>query len=115
MMTLQEYEMARGVLEEKLREVGERERKHKEKAHVEFQIECKRIAAQMGSLKHKRAVLNKKYQQDKAYIHGMYRKEKQDLNLQMHTLKMEYLTVNGIDDRKNKITPPHRHGVRRAA
>lgn len=101
-MSLLEYEHQRMELEKEMEEANERERMHKEKAHLDFQKECKTIASKIGALKHQQSELLRKYKQDKIYFHARYRQEKQAINARMHTLKMQYLTLNGIEPAKKK-------------
>ena len=96
-MTLEVYEAARLALDRRVAEANERERKHKEKAALDYQKQCKDIAAKIGNLKRQQSDALRKYRQDKIYIHSMYRDEKLALNNQMHALKMRYLTDNGIE------------------
>ena len=35
-------------------------------------------------------------------MHKKYKAEKQDVQAKMHTLRMEYLTVNGIDSKETR-------------
>ena len=99
-MTIAEYEEKRLALEHKMQEANERERTHKEKAHLEYQKQCKSISARIGDLKRQQSDLLRKYKQDKVYLHSLYREEKTQINAQMHSLKMQYLTINGIDNTK---------------
>ena len=117
-MILSDYVARREALEKKMQEIGEREAAHKMELSIKFQTECKKIASQIGNLKHRRAELNKQYQMDKAwchrryqsnkqYVRHMYSEEKRNLIDSIHTLRLEYLTVNGLTDvRPSKLTPP---------
>ena len=82
-MLLSEYQAKREALEHKMQEIGDRE------------AELKKIATQIGNLKHKRAEINKQYEAEKNYTHRKYREEKHQVTEAIHALKMEYLTVNG--------------------
>ena len=79
-MILSEYEAKRHDLDRKLEE-----------------IECKKIQSQIGQLKKKQKELLQKYQNDKIFFHRKYREEKHEITAKMHTLRLEYLTVNNID------------------
>lgn len=109
-MILSEYQAKREELDKKMQEISDREAEHKMELSIKHQTELKKIAAQIGNLKHQRAEAMKKYQMDKAWLHRKYRDEKQQVTARMHTLRMEYLTVNGVqqDARPAKITPPYR-------
>ena len=106
-MILSEYQAKREELERKMVEIGEREAAHKMELSVKHQTQLKKIASQIGNLKKQRAEVNKQYEIDKAWFHRKYRDEKHQVTAAMHALRMEYLTVNGIqDNRPSKITPP---------
>ena len=106
-MILSEYEAKRQELDRELEEVGEREAAHKMELSVKYQAECKRIQCQIGNLKKKQKELLQKYQNDKSFFHRKYREEKHKITAKMHILRMEYLTVNGIDTKENiKSTEP---------
>lgn len=106
-MILSEYQAKREELEKKMQEIGEREAEHKLELSVKHQAQLKKIAAQIGNLKHQRAEINKQYEIDKAWFHRKYRDEKHQITAQIHALRMEYLTVNGAQDvRPAKLTPP---------
>ena len=97
-MILSEYQARREALEKKMQEIGEREAAHKMELSIKHQTEMKKIASQIGNLKHRRAEINKQYEMDKTWFHRKYRDEKHQVTAQMHALKMEYLTVNGVKD-----------------
>lgn len=99
-MILSEYQAKREDLEKKLQEISDREVQHKMELSVKYQASCKRIASQMGQLKHARAELNKQYQNDKTFFHRKYRDEKREVIERIHALRMEYLTVNGLEDKR---------------
>lgn len=105
MMDISEYQAKREALEKKLREIGEQEAEHKMELSVKHQMQLKSIAAKIGQLKHQRAETNKRYEMDKAWTHRRYRDEKQKIISQIHMLRMEYLTVNGVQSLA-KIAPP---------
>lgn len=106
-MVLSEYQAKREELEKKMQEIGDREAAHKMELSIKHQTELKKIAAQIGNLKHKRAELNKQYEIDKAWCHRKYRDEKHAVTASIHALRMEYLTLNGAQDvRPAKLTPP---------
>ena len=96
-MILSEYEAKRHDLDRKLEEIGEREAAHKMELSVKYQAECKKIQSQIGQLKKKQKELLQKYQNDKIFFHRKYREEKHEITAKMHTLRLEYLTVNNID------------------
>lgn len=106
-MVLSEYQARREDLERKMLEIGEREAAHKMELSVKHQAQLKKIASQIGNLKHQRAEVNKQYEIDKAWFHRKYREEKHAITSAIHALRMEYLTVNGAQDvRPAKLTPP---------
>ncbi|MBQ3700817.1 MAG: hypothetical protein II886_13085 [Prevotella sp.] len=106
-MILSEYQAKREALEKKMQEIGEREAAHKMELSIKHQAQLQKIASQIGNLKHQRAEVNKQYENDKAWFHRKYRDEKRQVTQQMHALRMEYLTVNGVQDvRPAKLTPP---------
>ena len=110
-MILSEYQAKREALEKKMQEIGEREAEHKLELSVKHQAQLKKIAAQIGNLKHQRAEINKQYEIDKAWFHRKYRDEKHQITAQIHALCMEFLTVNGAQDvRPAKLTPPTTDG-----
>lgn len=92
-MILSEYEAKRMELEQKMKEIGEREAEHKMELSIKYQAECKKIQAQIGSLKRRQKDALKQYQNDKAWFHRKYRDEKHQVTQAMHLLRMEYLTV----------------------
>ena len=96
-MILSEYEAKRHDLDRKLEEIGEREAAHKMELSVKYQAECKKIQSQIGQLKKKQKELLQKYQNDKIFFHRKYREEKHEICEKMHTLRLEYLTVNNVD------------------
>lgn len=96
-MILSDYEAKRAELDRKMEEIGEREAAHKMELSVKYQAECRKIQAQIGNLKHKQNELLKQYQNNKSFFHRKYREEKQEVIRKMHMLRMEYLTVNGIE------------------
>ena len=97
-MILSEYQARREDLEKKMQEIGEREAAHKMELSIKHQTQLKKIATQIGQLKHQRAEINKQYEIDKAWFHRKYREEKHQVTEAMHALMMEYLTVNGAQD-----------------
>ena len=99
-MILSEYEAKRAELDRRLQEVGEREAAHKMELSVKYQAECKKIQSQIGQLKKKQKELLKTYQNDKQFFHRKYRDEKHEICEKMHTLRLEYLTVNNIETRE---------------
>ena len=97
-MILSEYEAKRAELDQKMKEISEREAEHKMELSVKYQAECKKIQAQIGQLKKRQKEALKQYQNDKMWFHRKYRDEKHDISQKMHMLRMEYLTVNGIKE-----------------
>lgn len=106
-MILSEYEAKRMELDQKMKEIGEREASHKMELSIKYQAECKKIQAQIGQLKKRQKDALKQYQNDKMWFHRKYRDEKHEVTAKMHALRMEYLTVNGLEDKRpGKIAPP---------
>ena len=103
-MVLSEYEAKREELDKKMKEIGEREAEHKMELSVKYQAECKKIQSQIGNLKKRQKEALKQYQNDKAWFHAKYREEKHQITARMHALRMEYLTVNGIDCKETRKT-----------
>ena len=97
-MILSEYEAKRAELDQKMKEIGEREAEHKMELSIKYQAECKKIQAQIGQLKKRQKEALKQYQNDKMWFHRKYRDEKHEITQKMHMLRMEYLTVNGIKE-----------------
>lgn len=97
-MILSEYEAKRAELDQKMKEIGEREAEHKMELSIKYQAECKKIQAQIGQLKKRQKEALKQYQNDKMWFHRKYRDEKHEISQKMHMLRMEYLTVNGIKE-----------------
>ena len=103
-MILSEYEAKRAELDQKMKEIGEREAEHKMELSIKYQAECKKIQAQIGNLKKRQKEALKQYQNDKAWFSAKYRDVKHELSARMHALRMEYLTVNGIDCKETRKT-----------
>lgn len=99
-MILSEYETKRAELDRRLQEVGEREAAHKIELSVKYQAECKKIQSQIGQLKRKQKELLKMYLNDKTFFHRKYREEKHEICEKMHSLRLEYLTVNNIETKE---------------
>jgi len=97
-MILSEYEAKRAELDQKMKEIGEREAEHKMELSIKYQAECKKIQSQIGQLKKHQKEALKQYQNDKMWFHRKYRDEKHEITQKMHMLRMEYLTVNGIKE-----------------
>ena len=97
-MVLSEYQAKREELDQKMKEIGEREAEHKMELSIKYQAECKKIQSQIGQLKKKQKEALKQYQNDKMWFHRKYRDEKYEITQKMHMLRMEYLTVNGIKE-----------------
>ena len=98
-MIMSEYAAKRHELEVELQQLNDREAEHKVELSVRYQAECRKIQTQIGSLKKKQKDLLQKYQQDKNYVHRKYRDDKLSITERMHTLRLEYLTVNEIEDK----------------
>ena len=101
-MILSEYEAKRMELDRKMEDLNERQAEHMMQLASRFQLENKKIGMQMGNLKKKRQELLQKYKQDKQYVHQLYKKEKQEVCARMHSLRLEYLTVNNIDCKETR-------------
>ena len=101
-MILSEYEAKRAELDRRLQDVGEREAAHKIELSVKYQAECKKIQSQIGQLKRKQKELLKTYQNDKTFFHRKYREEKHEICEKMHSLRLEYLTVNNIETKETR-------------
>lgn len=101
-MILSEYEAKRAELDRRLQEVGEREAAHKIELSVKYQAECKKIQSQIGQLKKKQKDLLQKYLNDKTFFHRKYREEKHEICEKMHSLRLEYLTVNNIETKETR-------------
>ena len=69
---------------------------------MKYQAECKKIQSQIGQLKKKQKELLQTYQNDKQFFHRKYREEKHEICVKMHTLRLEYLTVNNIDTKETR-------------
>lgn len=105
-MILSEYEAKRADLDTKMQELNAQESEKKMELSIKYQADCKRIQAQIGQLKHKQKELLKSYQNDKSWWHQKFKSEKNQVSANMHLLRMEYLTVNGIDCKEMRNTPP---------
>ncbi len=106
-MILSEYEAKRQELDAQMQKLNEMESEKKMELSIKLQKNLKDIACKMGALKKQRADLQKEYQKDKSWWHMKFRNEKQDVSAKMHLLRLEYLTVNGIECKETKsITPP---------
>lgn len=79
-----------------MQELNTMESEKKMELSVKYQAECKKIRSQIGQLKKKQKDLLKTYQNDKAWFHQKFKKEKEDVTSKMHLLRLEYLTVNNI-------------------
>ena len=101
-MILSEYEAKRAELDRRLQEVSEREAAHKMEVSVKYQAECKKIQSQIGQLKKKQKELLQTYQNDKQFFHRKYRDEKHEICEKMHSLRLEYLTVNNIETKETR-------------
>ena len=97
-MILSEYEAKRAELDQKMKEIGEREAEHKMELSIKYQAEGKKIQSQIDKKKKKQKEALKQYQNDKMWFHRKYRDEKHEITQKMHMLRMEYLTVNGIKE-----------------
>ena len=66
-MILSEYEAKRAELDQKMKEIGEREAEHKMELSIKYQAECKKIQSQIGNLKKRQKEALKQYQNDKMW------------------------------------------------
>lgn len=105
-MILSEYEAKRADLDARMQELNAQESEKKMELSIKYQADCKRIQAQIGKLKHKQKELLKNYQNDKSWWHDKFKNEKRQVTEKMHMLRLEYLTVNGIDCKETRTTPP---------
>lgn len=105
-MLLSEYQAKREELDRKMEELNSQEAEKKMELSIKYQAQCKKIQSQIGNLKHQQKEALKQYQNDKAWWHEKYKGEKHKINASMHTLRMEYLTVNGLTDDRVKINTP---------
>ena len=112
-MILSEYEARRMELDQKMKEIGEREAAHKMELSIKYQAECKKIQAQIGNLKKRQKEALKQYQNDKTWFHRKYRDEKYEVTQAMHMLRMEYLTVTN-PEAINKRDRGHEHDESKA-
>lgn len=103
-MTLEEYEEKRLALEQQMEDANEREKMHKERLAFNYQKDSKELQSKIGNLKKRQSELLRQYKQDKIYVHSQYRQEKQNINEQMHLLKMQYLTLNNISTNKKQTS-----------
>lgn len=103
-MTLEEYEEKRLALEQQMEDANEREKMHKERLAFNYQKERKEVQSKIGNLKKRHSDLLRQYRQDKMYVHAQYRQEKQNINEQMHLLRMQYLTLNNISTNKKQTS-----------
>ena len=101
-MILSEYEAKRGELEKEMEKLNAMESEKKMELSIKHQAELKKIASQIGQLKKKRADVQNQYQKDKQWWHAKFRTEKHEVTQKMHLLRLEYLTVNGIDCKETR-------------
>ena len=101
-MVLSEYEAKRSELDAQMEKLNEMESEKKMELSVKYQADCKKIQAQIGSLKRKQKDLLKDYQNNKAWWHKKFKEEKRDVSEKMHMLRLEYLTVNNIDCKETR-------------
>ena len=97
-MILSEYQARRETLEKKMEEINDREAKHMLQLSAEYQQTMQRISSKINNLKQQRAQEHKRHQANKQYVRHMYKEEKQRLIDSIHTLRLEYQTVNGLTD-----------------
>lgn len=69
---------------------------------IKYQAECKKIQGQIGALKKRQKDALKDYQNNKAWWHEKFKKEKHDVSERMHLLRLEYLTANNIECKETK-------------
>lgn len=101
-MILSEYEAKRSELDARMNQLNDMESEKKMELSIKYQKDCKRIQAQIGSLKRQQKDLLKNYQNDKAWWHKKFKDEKREVSERMHLLRFEYLTVNGVDCRETR-------------
>lgn len=109
-MILSEYQAKREVLEKKMEEINDRQAQHMMKLSVEYQMKMKQISAKINNLKHQRGEENQRYQHNKHYVRHMYSEEKRQLTQSIHTLRLEYLTVNGLTDNRPAVVEKMKGG-----
>lgn len=95
-MVLSDYEAKREELNKEMEKLNEMESEKKMELSIKYQADCKRIQCKIGELKKQRNELLKDYQNNKSWWHKKFREEKQHVSERMHTLRLEYLTVNNI-------------------
>lgn len=105
-MILSEYEAKRADLDARMQELNAQESEKKMELSIKYQSKCRAIQAKIGSLKHEQKEALKNYQNDKAWWHDKFKNEKRQVTEKMHMLRLEYLTVNGIDCKETRNTPP---------
>ena len=101
-MILSEYEAKRGELEKEMEKLNAMESEKKMELSIKHQTELKKIASQIGQLKKKRADVQNQYQKDKSWWHAKFRQEKHDVTEKIHLLRLQYLTVNGVDCKETR-------------
>ena len=101
-MELSTYEARRSELDAQMQKLNEMESEKKMELSIKYQKDCKRIQAQIGTLKRQQKDLLKNYQNDKAWWHRKFKDEKREVSEKMHMLRFEYLTANGVDCRETR-------------
>lgn len=94
-MILSEYQAKREDLEKKMQEIGHRQAEHMMELSINNQKLIRDINSQIGNLKKKRQEAMKEYQKDVSWYREKYKQEKRKVQISMHLLRMEYLTVSG--------------------
>ena len=105
-MNLSEYQAKCEELEQRMEELNQQESEKKMELSIKYQATAKKISSQIGALKHQRAEAEKEYQKDKSWWHMKFLSEKQNINQRMLMLRVEYLTIDNIESKENRITPP---------
>jgi hypothetical protein len=101
-MILSEYEAKRQELDAQMQKLNEMESEKKMELSIKLQRNLQEIAGKITRLKRDREQLQKEYQKDKSWWHMKFRDEKQNISAKMHLLRLEYLTVNGIECKETK-------------
>ena len=110
-MILSEYQAKREDLEKEMEAITARQSEQKMELSIKHQKVLQKINNQINSLKHQRAEETTRYENEKSWFHAKYRDEKHQVTQKIHALRMEYLTVNGLEDKRpSQITPPFQEG-----
>ena len=101
-MVLSEYEAKRHDLDAEMEKLNTMESEKKMELSIKYQQKLKAIQGKMNQLKKERQEALKNYQNDKAWWHAKFRDEKHNVSAKIHMLRLEYLTVNGIDCKETR-------------